>query len=69
MYYRTLLPVASLKQLLVCFQQHREAPRPHSYMPNFLCHSYLTQCWPGLVLFNRTVDFTIFLVWTPPTAF
>ena len=27
------------------------------------------ECQPGLVIFNRTVGFSIPLVWTPPTAF
>ena len=26
-----------------------------------------TECQPGLVLFNQTVDFAVFLVWMPPT--
>ena len=73
MYYWMPLPVASLRQLSASFWQHWEVPRPY-YMPNVVIATlgtgtYVTECQPGLIHFNQTVDFTVFLVWTPPTDF
>ena len=31
--------------------------------------SGMVECWFGLVLFSQTVDFAMFLEWTPPTTF
>ena len=53
----------------------RHIGRPYCCMPEFCCHSCLrhwevhTEYRPGLVLFNQTVDFTVYLVWRLPAAF